>query len=276
MDVQPVLAKIAASFQDLPNIVGVVLGGSRARGTNRADSDIDISVYYDAAMEFDLAKINAIATSLDDSHREGIVTPPGAWGEWINAGGWLIVEGFHMDIILREFGRVEQVIGDCLEGKVTAHYQAAHPHAYLNAMYMGELAICKILYDREGRLQELKGKTTPYPAKMKKAIVEYFLFEAGFSLMFAEANAAKDDVYYVYGHLIRAVSCLNQVLFALNEQYCINEKKAVRMAAAFPLAPADYKEKVDVIFLDGQRDLLLSCTRLKSLLDEIRQLGMEF
>lgn len=270
MDVQSTLAKMAARFQELPNVVGVVLGGSRARGTHSDDSDIDIGVYYDSTLEFDLAAFNATTTSLDDSHRREIVTAPGAWGEWINAGGWLIVDGFHVDIILREFNRVEQVIDECMAGKVTAHYQAAHPHAYLNAMYMGELAICRVLFDREGRLQALKARTSPYPVKMKKAIVEYFSFEAGFSLMFAEANVGKNDVYYVYGHLVRAVSCLNQVLFALNEQYCVNEKKAVRMIAAFPLAPTNYQEKVEQLFLS---DVSLSCENLKALINEVEELS---
>lgn len=43
------------------------------------------------------------------------------------------------------------------------------------------------------------------------------MFEAGFSLIFAENNAKKNDVYYVIAHIVRAISALNQVLFAVNE-----------------------------------------------------------
>jgi len=52
------------------------------------------------------------------------------------------------------------------------------------------------------------------------------MFEAGFSLMFVKANSGTDDKYYIAGHVFRIVSCLNQVLFACNNAYCINEKKA--------------------------------------------------
>ncbi len=31
--------------------------------------------------------------------------------------------------------------------------------------------------------------------------------------------------YYIAGHVFRIISCLNQVLFACNNAYCINEKK---------------------------------------------------
>src|SRR5690606_29222617 len=86
-----------------------------------------------------------------------------------------------------------------------------------------------------------------YPKPLKDAITGYFLFEASFSLMFAADYADKDDVSYVMGHCFRTISCLNQVLFAINEQYCINEKKAVRMIDGFETKPKDYKARIDEI-----------------------------
>lgn len=73
-------------------------------------------------------------------------------------------------------------------------------------------------------------------------------FESNFSLIFAKDNIDKDDVSYVAGHCFRSVSCLNQVLFAMNEQYCINEKKTVRKIDGFNIKPQNYKEKIDRIF----------------------------
>ncbi len=55
----------------------------------------------------------------------------------MNAGGWLTVQGYHVDFILRDIKRVSKVIDDCLNGKISSNYQTGHPHAYLNAMYMG-------------------------------------------------------------------------------------------------------------------------------------------
>jgi hypothetical protein len=43
--------------------------------------------------------------------------------------------------------------------------------------------------------------------------------------MFVKANAGAEDKYYIAGHVFRIISCLNQVLFACNNAYCINEKK---------------------------------------------------
>ena len=121
---------------------------------------------------------------------------------------------------------------------------------------MGEISVYKILYDPEGKISELKSRTIPYPGKLKDAIIRYFMFEASFSLMFAENNVDRDDIYYVCGHCFRSVSCLNQVLFALNEEYCINEKKAVKMIEGFNVKPGNYKKRIDEIFtlLSSDRD----------------------
>ncbi len=66
--------------------------------------------------------------------------------------------------------------------------------------------------------------------------------------MFAEKNWNKDDISYVSGCCFRTVSCLNQVLFARNEEYCINEKKAVPMVNRFSIKPDDYKKRIDQVF----------------------------
>lgn len=247
MTVQNVLNEINEKLNGLPGIVGVVLGGSRARGTHHATSDIDIGIYYDESEGFHVDDVNNVATQIDDEHRENLVTSLGEWGAWINGGGWMTVQGYHVDLIFRDVNRVEQVIDECLLGNVSAHYHTGHPHAYLNVMYMGEVAVCKILDDKTNRIAKLKSKTISYPKPLKDAIIGYFMFEASFSLMFAKDNVDKDDISYVTGHCYRTISCLNQVLFAMNEEYCINEKKAVRMIDDFTTKPEGYKKRIDKI-----------------------------
>ncbi|GGD52123.1 nucleotidyltransferase domain-containing protein [Paenibacillus nasutitermitis] len=247
MTVQQVINQISNELSGVKGIVGVVLGGSRARGTNHATSDIDIGIYYDETAGFDGSEVSKIATKLDDEHRENIITSLGEWGPWVNGGGWLIVQGYHVDFLFRDVKRVSQVMDDCLMGKVSPHYQTGHPHAYINVMYSGEISICEILFDPTNQIAQLKAKTMPYPKPLKDAMIGYFMFESSFSLMFAEKNVDKDDISYVAGHVFRSISCLNHVIFTLNGEYCINEKKAVRMIEGFNAKPNDYKKKIDQI-----------------------------
>lgn len=122
----------------------------------------------------------------------------------------------------------------------------------------------------------MKSKTIPYPQTLKDAIVRYFMFEASFSLMFAEDNVDKDDIYYVCGHCFRSISCLNQVLFALNEEYCINEKKAVAMIDGFAIKPKDYKKRVNriITLISSNKDNTREgIDMLKELIDETKMLA---
>jgi hypothetical protein len=210
------------------------------------------------------------AKIVDDEHRDNLIVPPGEWGQWVNGGGWLIIDGYHVDFILRGINRVENVFSECREGKVTAHYQTGHPHAYTNVMYMGELAVCKMLWDRQGNISALKQVAEQYPLKLKTAIISFFMFEAEFSLMFAESNAEKNDAYYVAAHIVRAVSALNKVLFAVNEEYCLNEKKAVNMIDSFSTHLPRYKDKVNSIFAAAGTEAAEACVQLKQLIDEVK------
>ncbi|WP_313292010.1 nucleotidyltransferase domain-containing protein [Faecalispora jeddahensis] len=268
-EIRIVLEKVVTVLTAISGIEAVVLGGSRARGTHSIESDIDIGIYYENAT-FDLIALNKAAQLIDDEHRENLIVPPGEWGKWVNGGGWLIIDGYHVDFILRDVERVENVITECQEGNISAHYQTGHPHAYINVMYMGELAVCKILWDKQGNISLRKSIAEQYPPKLKKSIIGFFGFEAGFSLMFAESNAKKNDVYYVTAHIVRAISALNQVLFAINEEYCLNEKKAVGMIDSFKIHPLGYKNKVNSIFAAAGIDSTNACTQLKQLINEVK------
>lgn len=177
-----------------------------------------------------------------------------------------------MDLILRDIKRVEKIIEDTERGIITANYQTGHPHGYISTMYRGELAVSRILYARDEDFRELKKRAEAYPSVLRDSLTQFFMFEAGFSLMLARANAGSGDRYYVAGHIFRAVSCLNQVLFALNDTYCINEKKAVRMTETFGRRPDRYAQKVDRIFAALGYSLHECCDLAERLHDEVKQL----
>lgn len=55
---------------------------------------------------------------------------------------------------------------------------------------------------------------------------------------------------------------MNQVLFALNEEYLLNEKGAVAVANSFALCPRDYQQRVESVFA-------LLASEAKSIMDAI-------
>lgn len=276
-DPTPELASVVADrLGQIEGVIAVVLGGSHATGTANPDSDIDLGIYYDPAKPPPIDQLRSLARELDDRHADDLVTNFGEWGQWINGGGWLEIRGVHVDWLYRDLGKVAHEIDECNAGRPVCHYQPGHPLGFYNHIYMGEIAVCHPLVEHGDRISSLKARTTPYPSLLKKAMIAR-LWEAGFSLSNSYKPAARADVFTVTGYCYRAVGVMVQSLFALNEQYCLNEKGSVHRVAAFPFCPPEFEATVSSVLAAPGRtpdDLMNSVTRLESLLAEVEKMSV--
>lgn len=240
--------RIVSSLRSIDGITAIALGGSRARGKHTHKSDVDLGIYYNQVNPPDLIALNRLACEFDDEGRVNLMTAIGEWGKWINGGGWLKVEGVGVDFLYRDLETVNRVIDDCHQGRITIDYQPGHPHGFVSSIYMGEIAKCQALYDPDGVLEALKVKTKPYPVGLKQATIDTFAWEISFSLLVAKKAIARNDIVYAAGCCFRSVACMNQVLFALNEDYLLNEKGATAVAGTFAICPSDYQQRVEEAF----------------------------
>ena len=268
MDVEPLIQDIVGNLKNVSGVKAIVLGGSRARGTNTRLSDVDLGIYYNANHLLDLSELAKVATRLDDENRKDLITAIGGWGPWINGGGWLRIKSFPVDFLYRDLDKVDGVINSCLDGKVEIFYQPGHPYGFLSSIYVGETAICQPLWDPEGAIAELKSKVFPYPIALQNALIQKFAWESDFSIGIAEKSIEKADVAYAAGCCFRSVMCMLQVLFAVNREYWLNEKGAVAIASNFDIQPVNFQGRVNEIFrlLNAAPDSLhKSVTLLKEL-----------
>jgi predicted nucleotidyltransferase len=248
MSVDGIIDRVVGKIQEIPGVEAVVLGGSRARGTHTDSSDVDLGIYYHPTAPLDLVKLDAIAVELDDRHKKNLITQPGGWGPWINGGGWLTIQNQAVDLIYRDLYKVTRVILEVLDGRFEMVYQPGHPHGFPSYIYLSEVALCQPLWDPQNIIKSLKLKTKPFSPRLKQAIIDKFWWEADFSLGIAEKSVKTGDVAYAAGCCFRCVACLAQTLFALNEQYWMNEKGAIALAAGFTKTPPRLKERVETAF----------------------------
>ncbi|MFB8208322.1 MULTISPECIES: nucleotidyltransferase domain-containing protein [unclassified Streptomyces] len=234
------VAEMAARLTQVPGIRAVLLGGSRARGTHRPDSDWDLGVYYRGTP--DTAALSALAAAFQGSPAE--VTGPGGWGPWVNAGGWLRVDGVQVDWILRDVDRVRAVWADCREGRYEVGVQPGHPLGFWSPAYPGEVALGRVLADPDGELTALREETSRYPEPLRKALADA-AWEAEFSVAGARKSAPAGDRLHVSLCLSRAFGILAQALHAHHRTWCLNEKGAVAATAALPETPPGFAERVD-------------------------------
>ncbi|MFE4516590.1 nucleotidyltransferase domain-containing protein [Kitasatospora sp. NPDC056783] len=230
-----IIESMAGRLTRVPGVVGVMLGGSRARGEERPGSDWDLGVYYRGALGLDA--LRALAGP------EVEVAGPGGWGPWVNGGAWLRVDGVAVDWILRDLDRVEQVWADCREGRYEVGTQAGHPLGFWSPCYPGEVALGGLLADPTGELATLKRRTADYPEPLREALTAA-TWEAGFLVDTAAKGAARADALHVSLCLSRAVGILVQALYAHHRRWCLNEKGALAVAERLPDTPAEFGRTV--------------------------------
>jgi len=152
--------RIVPRLADVPGVVGVVLGGSRARGTANDASDYDIGLYHGTSRVLDTEHLLGVVRNLVDDATSATVTPVGGWGPRIVGGGWLSIGGRKVDLLDRSVESVSTVIADCHTGRISMDYQPGHPHGFCSAIWMGEVALCQSLHDPQGVIAQLKASTS--------------------------------------------------------------------------------------------------------------------
>lgn len=263
------LRRLVVALTSVPGVEAVALGGSRARCTATAESDYDIGLYYRSSRPIDVATLAKVVAVLDDRGASAEVTPLGGWGPWIDGGGWLPIGGVHVDLLYRDVDRVAAAIDDAHGGKVERFYQPGHPHAFLPTIYMGEVALARVLHDPTGALAGLQSRTKPYPTALAGAIRKSFEWEATFAIANARKSLDRRDVSYLAGCVFRAVSCLCQTLFALNGAWLLNEKGAVAAVDGLARKPVDFGARVTAVYADlGSSAHAAALERLEALVSE--------
>lgn len=186
-----------------------------------------------------------------------------------------------VDILLREIGKVERTIRDCLAGKVTIDFQSGHPFGFVNTIYAAETHYCRPLWQSAAapldRLKALLYSEGPYPPRMREATVSRFLWEAWFSLACARTAAHKGDFHYAEGSLFRTVCAWVQVLFALNGRYLMNEKGALARVRELSRRPDEMEDRVREAYrLLADGEAAEAYARLDALHGEIQALAQGF
>jgi len=247
------LERLVEGLAAIPGVVAVTLGGSRAQGVARPDSDWDFGLYYRGHINPD--DIRALGFP-------GHIVAPGAWGRLVNGGGWLLIEGQHVDVLYRDLDFVAYWTAQAQQGRFEVDNVAGHIVGLPTYVPAGELALGKVL---SGTLP----RVSSFPDALRQAAPPWWNGNAAFSLMFAEGYAARGDVVACAGSLARAVMASGHARLAERGEWVLNEKRLVRRAG---LSTA---EAVLTNLGNDPAQLTQSVARMRSILGLARPQGMQ-
>jgi predicted nucleotidyltransferase len=207
---QAFLDTTADRLAALPTVEAVTLGGSRAQGTERPDSDWDLAVYYRGG--FDPADLRAVGW-------EGEVSAIGAWGGGVfNGGAWLTIEGRRVDVHYRDLDVVEQEVAEAEEGRFRVEPLMFHMAGIPTYLLVSELAINQVL---RGELP----RPAAYPRALRERAPEHWHGMAAATLAYAKAgHAPKGALTQVAGAVALAATQTAHAVLAARGEWVTNEK----------------------------------------------------
>jgi predicted nucleotidyltransferase len=209
-------AAIAAELAEVPGAVAVVLGGSRATGTHRPDSDWDIGVYYRGSQRpLDLDRVRRLSDG-------AYVSELGEWGPVVNGGAWLTIDGTPIDVLFRDLDAIERWHADAQRGDFEVLAQSGYLAGAPTYLPVGELAISRPI---AGELPR-----PPFPEALAATAPGRWHGRARLALMFAQQHARGGDTVCCTGMLANAVLCAAHARLAARSEWVLNEKRLVERA----------------------------------------------
>lgn len=237
----------------VPGVKAVTLGGSRARGMARPDSDWDFGLYYRGTIDTDA--IRALGYP-------GTVVEPGDWGRIVNGGAWLEAEGERVDLLYRDLDVVEHWLAESDAGRFEIDWVGGHVAGLPTYTLAGELALGTVLRGTVPRAS--------FSPALRQSAPPVWEGDAAFSLLVAEGMAARGDAVTVAGLLARALIDAAHARLAARGAWALNEKGIIERAGL--------DEAADVLTAVGwtRQRLEASVARMRELLKLERPSEMRF
>jgi hypothetical protein len=202
---------MADRLANIPGVEAVALGGSRALGTERDDSDWDFGLYYRGSI--DPADVRALGF-------EGEVTAPGAWAYPMNGGAWLTVDGTRVDLLYRDLNDVARWTRAAERGEWELFRMPGYLAGFPSYTLAAELAVGVPLVGSLPR--------PSFPSALRDVAPGRWRSEAEFAIARAADHASRDDAAACVGKLAFAALAEAHARASEAGSWVINEKGLVR------------------------------------------------
>jgi hypothetical protein len=208
-------AHVAERLGGLPGVAAVTLGGSRAEGTHRPDSDWDFSIYYRG--HFD-------PQALRDIGWPGEVFEVGGWSKGVfNGGAWLEIDGRRTDVHYRDLDVIDREIAASREGRFSIEPLLFHLAGIPSYLVLAELSVKRVL---RGELP-----TPEYPAALRRRAREVWWGRADATFGYArEYPARQGRLTQCAGLVAQAASQAAHAVLAARGEWITNEKTLLTRA----------------------------------------------
>lgn len=231
--------QLFAELSALPHVEAIALGGSRATEHYDEKSDYDVYLYCTGGISEETRTqiLSQFCGRMEIGNHF-----------WEYEDNCTLSNGIDIDILYRDLDGFSAGVASVVE-----QHQAQN--GYTTCMWHN-LLTCKIVYDRDGRLEAVRRRfSVPYPEALKRNIIERnwkLLHTAmpAYEVQLAKA-VKRGDLVSVNHRTAAFLESYFDILFALNGLTHPGEKRLVQLCReGCALLPADFEKNLDQLFAD--------------------------
>lgn len=248
-------------FAALEEVEAIALGGSRAGEVFDEKSDYDVYLYCTGPV--------------DENKRRSILEKYCSIMEignhfWELEDNCTLNNGIDIDILYRNIDNFSNEVASVVE-ECIAH------NGYTTCMWHN-LNTCKVIYDRDGRLNKMKKRfNVPYPKELKKNIIHNnmrLLSDNLPSYDYQINKAAKrGDLNSINHRVAGFMESYFDVIFALNEKTHPGEKRLIQLVQKeCEIIPANFEENLNSLFMNMMASPANIAEDLDNIINEIKKI----
>lgn len=231
------IEKLFAELSALNEVEAIALGGSRAGSNFDEKSDYDVYLYCTSAIAEETRKeiLSKYCSVMEIGNHF-----------WEYEDNCTLSNGIDIDILYRSL--------DDFTAEVSSVAEQFQPHNGYTTCMWHNLLTCKIVYDKSGRLSDVRKRfDIPYPSRLKANIIDrnmklLCLAMPAYETQIAKAVKRKDIVSI--NHRVSAfMESYFDIIFALNELTHPGEKRLVQLCKEqCRVLPARFEENITGLF----------------------------
>jgi len=206
---------VAGRLAELPSVEAVNLGGSRAQGTHRPDSDWDFGIYYRTHFE---------PQALREAGWPGEVSEVGGWGGGVfNGGAWLEIDHRRVDVHYRDLDTIDHELAEAQQGRFRIEPLMFHLAGIPSYLVLAELAGSRVLHGWLPR--------PGYPAALRERAPQVWWDRAELTFWYAGAyHAPYGRLAQCAGLIAQATSQAAHAVVAARGEWVTNDKTLLTRA----------------------------------------------
>lgn len=228
-----------------PGPCGVALGGSHAKGSGDAHSDVDVYLFADAVVP--AARRREIVVEALGPASEAV-----SWGAddpWVQGGTDFVHRGVKVECWLRSAREVERALQASLRGELRREIAVWAVMGFFDHVVLADVRSMRVVDDPDGTLARWKDAVREYPEALRRAILGRFAREAAFwpGNVHYRTAVARGDVIYAAAIVQQVAQALVQGVFALNREPFPGEKRLARALDTLRLRPEAFAARLEAL-----------------------------